>query len=470
MLKFVFQEFERRCCWLKGIFDKIQYVKNELFGIVDISIGLAWFVLILFIAYLRRSRNNHLDYYRYFMPNVWFKLTFSLIFSMIYVLYYGGGDTSAYWEGGVTLNSLFWDSPSAFFQELFTTPSQDTIYERFNMHTGYPPIWIYREPESWFVCKIISFFTFFTFNSYLAITFIFSYFASLATWRLFELVQSFNFLSQRNAAFTTLFIPTVSIWCSGISKDTLILISICFMIYHMFGFFSKERKVGVYGYFIIIFYLFILYHLRPFMIIAIIPPLFIAFGAGILKRLGGSVVLIAVVRVIILFIGLGVVGLYFQAKGNLGVLEPEAYLEEAAIIQQDFAQNELYTGKRYDLDITEYTTVGMLKAMPAAVVAAFYRPFIWESDSLFLLLSGIESALLLWLTFLFFVSDGGLYSRIVQISKNEFLMFSILFALFFGFSVGFTAILFGVLVRFKAPILPFLAVVLLARNRKKKSG
>ncbi len=445
-------------------------MKNELFGIVDIGIGLAWLVLILFLAFLRKSNNKDKAHYRYFMLNVSFKLLFALVFAMIYVFYYGGGDTTAYWEGAVNLNKLFWDNPSAYFEELSSTPSLSTIYERFNLRTGYPPSWIYREPESWFVCKVTSILTFFTFNSYLALTFIFAYIASLATWRLFELVLSFNFISQTNAAIATLFIPSVSIWCSGISKDTIILIALLFMLYQVFGFFSKERKVGLYGILIILFYLFMLFYVRPFMIIAIIPPLFIAFGTGILRRLSDSVVLINTFRILILIIGLGAVGLYFQAKGSLGALEPEAYLEEAAVIQQDFAQNTLYTGKRYDLGVTEYTASGMIKAMPAAIVAAFYRPFIWESNSIFLALSGVEGFVLLWLTLKFFVTGGGFFARIRQIGKNEFLTFAILFAIFFGFSVGFTAILFGVLVRFKAPILPFLAVVLLAKKRRVESS
>lgn len=443
-------------------------MKNELFGIVDIGVGLAWLVLIFFLAYFRRSNNKDKAHYRFFMLNVSFKLLFALVFAMIYVFYYGGGDTTAYWQGAVNLNKLFWDNPVAYFEELTSTPSLNTIYERFNLRTGYPPSWIYREPESWFVCKLTSILTFFTFNSYLALTFIFSYIASLATWRLFELVISFNFISQTTAAIATLFIPTVSVWCSGISKDTIILIALLFMLYQVFGFFNKERRVGLYGIIIILFYLFILFHVRPFMIIAILPPLFIAFGTGILRRLSDSVILINTFRVLILIIGLGVVGLYFQTKGSLGSLEPDAYLEEAAVIQQDFAQNSLYTGKRYDLGVTEYTGTGMIKAMPAAIVAAFYRPFIWESNSVFLALSGVESLVLLWLTIKFFFSGGGFFARIRQIGKNEFLTFAILFAIFFGFSVGFTAILFGVLVRFKAPILPFLAVVLLARKRESE--
>lgn len=439
-------------------------MKEELFSIVDLGIGGVWFLLLLFIGYYRKSNKQALSHYTYFMPNLLFKLLFGLLFAAIYVFYYGGGDTTAYWEGAVKLNNLFWDNPPAYFTELFTTPSSGSQFERFNLRTGYPPSWIYKEPESWFVCKIASIFTFFTFNSYLAITFIFGYISALASWRLFELVRSFNFLSDFQAAASTLFIPTVAVWCSGISKDTIILVGLFFLLYHVFAIFSNERKLTTWGVIVSVFYMFILYHIRPFMLIAIFPPLFLAFGTGIVRKFSDSVLLVFLFRGFIIFTGLLAIFIYFQTKGSLGALEPESYLEEAAIIQQDFAKNHLYTGKRYDLGITDYSLAGMLRAAPAAVIAAFYRPFIWESNSAFLLVSGLESALLMWLTIKFLFFNGGLFRKINQIRKNEFLTFAVLFAIFFGFSVGFTAILFGVLVRFKAPILPFLFVLLLSKR------
>src|SRR5690554_7298466 len=72
-------------------------------------------------------------------------------------------------------------------------PSADTITVNFNQRTGYPPSWIYKEPESFFISKIISLFTFFTFNSYIALTLICSTIAGLCSWKLYELVKDFSF-------------------------------------------------------------------------------------------------------------------------------------------------------------------------------------------------------------------------------------------------------------------------------------
>jgi hypothetical protein len=273
-------------------------------------------------------------------------------------------------------------------------------------------------------------------------------------------------MSDKRAAIGTLFIPTLAFWCSGISKDTVIVIALFLLLYELFGLFTPDRKIGFWGWIAIFVYCLILFHVRPFMLIALFPAVFLAFGTGIIRKFSDNTLLLLAFRFLIILFALAGTAIFFQIKGGLGALEPESYLEEAAVIQQDFAQNKLYEGKRYDLGVTDYTITGMLRAVPASLVAAFYRPFIWEASSVFLLLSALEGVILLVLTFGFIFKGGGLFARINQIRKNEFLTFAILFSLIFGFSVGFTAILFGVLVRFKAPVLPFLAVALLSSKRK----
>src|SRR5690554_8147710 len=88
--------------------------------------------------------------------------------------------------------------------------SADTITVNFNQRTGYPPSWIYKEPESFFISKIISLFTFFTFNSYIALTLICSTIAGLCSWKLYELVKDFSFCKHWVLLAATLFIPTVA--------------------------------------------------------------------------------------------------------------------------------------------------------------------------------------------------------------------------------------------------------------------
>ena len=401
------------------------------------------------------------------MPHLFFKLGFAFLFAFAYsVILTEGGDTLAYWEGAVNLNHLFWESPTNYFQEIFSTPSASTITDRFSTETGFPPSWIYSEPESFFVCKVASFLTFFTLNSYIAITFIFATFAIISSWKLYELVKDFTFCPQWVLIFSTLFIPTVAFWCTGISKDTLVLSSLFLLLYQMFSLIMGKKRLTVKSVLIMILSLFMLYSLRPFMIIAVFAPLFIAIGVRIVKSLSQNKVLVFGVRFLLYSVTI-VVALSFMGLIGSNSIEDNEYLNEVAIIQKDFAQNKLYTGYRYDLGITDYSATGMLLASPLAIATAFFRPFIWEANSAFLLISGLEGLLLLFFAFRFFFLNGNIIKHLAFIRSKEFLVFSIIFVLLLGFFVGFTSGLFNVLVRFKAPLMVFLFIFFASRRPEK---
>jgi hypothetical protein len=440
----------------------------ELFGALDLIIGFGWLVLIVVIGFYYRLRNRDKPHFKYFMPHLYFKLGFAFLFALAYsVVLTDGGDTLAYWEGAVNLNQLFWDSPMNYLDEMVSTPSAATITDHFNATTGHPPSWIYYEPESFFVCKVLSVFTFFTFNSYLALTFVISTFAIISSWKFYELVKDFKFCPNWVLVFATLFIPTVAFWCSGISKDTLVLGALFLLLYHLFNLIMSKKKFNLKRLLLISLFLFILYHLRPFMIIAVFAPLFIAVGVRIVKSLSQSRVLVFGVKFLLYSITIFMVLSFMGIIGSSSIEENE-YLNEVAIIQRDFAENKLYTGYRYDLGVTDYSATGMILASPMAIITAFFRPFIWEANSAFLLVSGLESILLLLFVFRFFFLNGNIVKHINFIRSKEFLVFSILFVLLLGFFVGFTSGLFNVLVRFKAPIMAFLFIFFASRSPSSK--
>ena len=156
---------------------------------------------------------------------------------------------------------------------------------------------------------------------------------------------------------------------------------------------------------------------------------------------------------------------YFSSEQALGDLSPDKYLEEVAVIQQDFAQNKTYVGPRYDLGITDYSTGGMIKAAPLAMITAYFRPFLWEASSAFMLLSALEGTLFMALLFRFIFLSGSITKQIQFVRKNEILVFAFVFVLVFGFFVGFSSVIFNVLIRFKAPLLPFLLLFLASSNK-----
>ncbi|MDX2359887.1 MAG: hypothetical protein QNK23_03705 [Crocinitomicaceae bacterium] len=441
-------------------------IQSAQIAISEIFLGI---VIILIIILLGSSKKAKMlktpgnEHYKYYMYNIYFKIFFALIFGSIYVYYYNGGDTIAYWDGAAKMNNLLWKSPANYWRELIDAPDIYTIHKHYHSGTGYPPGWIYRDPNSFYISKIISVFMIFLGQSYLVLTLVFAYISAIASWKLFEIVRYYRITSDSYAALSCLFIPSVAFWCTGLSKDTVVLIAVLFLLHLLFGLANKtitRKKLA----FIYIFFLgFILYSTRTFMLFTVIAPMILAIGTRILKKYRENIMLVNFFRIIIISVTIGGFLLFISWQGDKISETTTKYLTEAAVQQNDFLNNELYGDKKYDLGVTDYSPTGMLSAAPMAIFTAIYRPALWEARSPLLIISGLETALFMYLT-LVFIFKGSVLKKINFIRMNEFLVFSITFAVMLAFFAGFTSILFGVLVRIKAPLLPFILIILTTKS------
>ena len=428
-------------------------MSNSHLSFLDISIAFIWLLIILFISISKSKRIENKSLQKYYVPNVLFKCFFAIFFAIIYILFYGGGDTTAYWDGAITLNKLFVKSPVEYFSHLFSEPTPALRSLHFDTFTGYPPGWIYRESEAWFVCKLSSIVSFFTFRSYFAATLIFAYFTARSSWRVFEMICNMKTHNAKIAAYCILFVPTVSFWCTGISKDTVIYFSILNVLYYTFDFLILKNRIRIRNLFLIGFSLFLIFHIRSSVAAAIAAPLFMAFGARLTKKYEQNILAKLLLRSLILFGGVGLFLYFFQSSFAIELVK------EAQLVQQDFLQNATYTGKRYEISNTDVSPLGLLLAVPESIFYGIFRPFINESFSPNFILNGLESLFLMFLTvrFIFF---GNVFRKVKKIRKEEILVFALIFSLFMAFMAGFTSVLFGVLVRIRAPLLPFIFLVL----------
>ena len=331
----------------------------------------------------------------------------------------------------------------------------------FDVETGYPPGWIYREPEAWFVCKLSSIVSIFTLRSYFAGTLVFAFFTARASWRVFEMISKLETHNLRMAAYCILFVPTVSFWCTGISKDTVIYFSVLNILFYTFDFLILRNKISFWKFVYIGFSILLIYHIRSFVLAAIFAPLLMAFGARLTRQYEKNLLAKLVFRSIILFGGIFLFLFFFQSSFA------ESMVVEAQSVQQDFLQNPTYTGKRYEISNTDVSPLGLLSAVPESIFYGIYRPFITESLTLNFILNGLESLILLFVSFRF-VFLGNIFKKIKIIRKEEILVFALIFSLFIAFMAGFTSVLFGVLVRIRAPLLPFIFLVLTTSVFEKK--
>lgn len=440
---------------------------HEHFEIIPLLSGLIWLVILLLLTGLIHSRHQEERLYKDFSIHMYFKLFAAVGYGVVYMLLFeGGGDTLAYWDGAINLNNLFWESPGDFLTELFTTPDLSHIGARFNGNTGLPPGWIYREPESFFVSKVLVFFTFLTFKSYWATSLILGFLTALTTWKFYLSFEKFNLNHPNWLRFGLLYMPSVAFWCSGISKDTMVFGALMLLMAQLLNFYHNKEANNVKETTTTLLSIFLIFQIRSYILVAMVPALLLAYSTILSKRNQNNKVKKWTLK--LSFYVLGALFLFGYVSLSSGGASIDNLLNEILVIQQDFANNATYGTNRYDLNISDYSTTGILRSIPMAIIAALYRPFIWESFSPTLILNGIEGSLLLILTFQFFFKNLG--KKLQMINTNEILIFSFIFILIMGFSVGFTSGLFGVLVRLKCIILPFLVILLSLKipNRKEK--
>ena len=105
---------------------------------------------------------------------------------------------------------------------------------------------------------------------------------------------------------------------------------------------------------------------------------------------------------------------------------------------------------------------------PAAINVALYRPYLWEVRNPLMLLASLEGLALLIFTIII------LFRIIwykVNLLNSPAAWFSLVFSLTFAFAVGISTYNFGTLFRYKLPLMPFFAIliVLAWRNSQQVS-
>lgn len=401
---------------------------------------------------------------RLYRLNVYHKLLFSSVFAIFYMVIFKGGDTYSYWITAGTLKNLMLYDFGDFWEVITNEPTRERMYGLFNHHTGYPFRYIYMEEESFFVAKIISFFRLITFDNYFASTFLLSFIVANTSWRLYTMAKEVGIFNKWLLPIFTLYLPSVAFWSSGVSKDTIVFIAILCMIYYL----SHILKKGIFSFNLKYWLLTLLsawfvYQARPFILFAMLLPLFLMYGIALINKISSLPSIRFFIKSFLVIIITGGFTYLLTVFNMTEIISSNDSLSDAVAIQQDFENNiETYggdDGKRYSLGEIDVTSpMGIIRVIPASIIAGIYRPFIWEALSPALIFNGLESLLLIFLTFWFFMVKPMI--RIEAISNNELLLFALGFVIVIAFMAGFTSIIFGVLVRIRAPLLPFLGLIL----------
>lgn len=443
---------------------------------LDLLIGPFYFFLILIFALQIRRKLTNKNTKKYFIPALVIKLLGVLLFALVYQFYFKGGDTFTYYYASkVSFWKAFFENPNDFFK-LLQLPSRGIYPDVQHYVSGTFAYFTYVGAEEWFLTKIVAIISLFTLNSYLAISLIFGFFCFLGTWKIFQTFLEFYPQEHKLLSWSTLYIPCCLFWASGLLKDTVVFGAMGFLFHYALEFSFFRRKV-ITSILICIFCYWLMDNLKGYVANAFIPIFAIWIFLKYKEKLkntflkaGSFLLTLSLLPIVVYFIFNTVLREFQNQELFKEIREKvEGFQGDHGGLTYSHSGGDPST---YKLDVDVSTIYGMLAAFPQAVNVTLFRPYPFEAKKVAVFLSSIESTFFLFATIYVILFKVGIKKTIFTIYSNPEVFLCLGFSLFLGFIVGLVSFNFGVLTRFKTPLMPFYAtflVMLIVNNRKKVS-
>lgn len=419
------------------------------------------YLLLIYLIAKRNIRGRTEPEYVYYMPALFVKIFGGVSVAIVYHYYYEGGDTINYFHSSVATLNLAGKNFNSFLSIIGGNLSpQNTCY--YSQETGYP---LYlRDAQAFTVVRLSIFFVFFGAKLFLPASALVSWFTFSGLWKLYKVfIAEFPNL-RKQLAFTILFVPSVVFWGSGILKDSYCLTALAWVVYAVYNLFNTPGLRLKY-YFIFAVFSYILITVKPYIFLSVSAALFVEICFEWIMKIRSTFLRIISFPFVFLVI-IGLAGIFSsRLTSAIGghYASMEMMLERAAVVQEDLTR-DYYGGNSFDIGSFEPTLGGISKKIPAAITAGIFRPFIWESRSIFMIISSLENSVLLLLSIVVLGRVGPYFFLQKMIAKPHILIFSVTFSLIFAFAVGLTTANFGALVRYKIPLIPFYLSTLVIIN------
>lgn len=429
----------------------------------DLLITPIFFLILTLLAFWIRPSLTNKDTIKYFMPALYLKFFGAIILGVIYQFYYNGGDTFNYFShGSIWIWQAFWDNP-ALALKLFLSKGE-VIPEVFGYSSR---IWYYRDSSSYFVVKLVAFIDIFTWHTYSATALFFAFFSFIGGWKLYQTFCGLYPTLFKEFALATLFIPSMIFWGSGILKDTLTFGALGWVTYSIFEI-VQFRNVSVKNIIIFLFFSWLIFSVKKYILICYLAGLVIWFYGILMSRVKQKILKVLLMPLLVLlFSGLGYLSIDLVSRGD-SKYSLDNLASTAAVTAHDIRYGWGARGgdnSGYTLGQLDGSWQSMLRLFPSAVNVSLFRPYLWEVKNPLMLLSSLESLILLLFTIKVVTRPINFFNAL----KNPHVRFCLGFSLLFAFSVGVSTFNFGTLARYKIPMLPFYGlflVILLHHTRK----
>ena len=443
----------------------------------DYPVFIIYLIIIILTLFNIKHKKEELNpAYKYFVSGFLVKIIAGIIFTLIYLFYYSGGDCINYFWSTRALSKLLLVNPGAALDIIINDNRTIENSSWFNNFTK-SPIWRFyfgKAVDSIGVVRLSSVFMTLGFNLWLPCLVVINLFWYRGIWKFYLLVCKFYPGNIKWNAICVLFVPSVLFWGSGIMKDSFTFAATLWLVTNMYycfierkNFFSNLLMLIVNSYIILI--------LKPYIFVAIIPPSLIWISYLSIKKIKNTALkLISAPLLIAVGIGMGllVLSMFKSSLGDYGT--SDTIIAKVKLTQQDLMRGEEYGQNYYNIGEYDASITGALSKAPIAIISGLFRPFIWEARNIVMLISGLENTFLLFFT-LYMIFRIGVKAIFSIMIREPMIIFALIFALIFSYSVGMASANFGALVRYRILALPFFMIALtntyylIQKNKKEIS-
>jgi hypothetical protein len=384
------------------------------------------------------------------------KITAGIAMSIIYTYYYSDRNTAdvfKYFDDSKVMYDALYTKPGDFFRMLFSFDNNsayfDTTYYKVmnNWYRVYESN-IYNESHT--IIRFNAVLRIFSLGYFNVHTVFFCFLSMTGLIGIYKNALKFIKGKNKELILGIFLLPSVLFWGSGVLKESLLFFGLGMLIYHFFRIIEKFRimhLIWIIACSILLFY-------TKFYILAIAFPILISHLW--VHSTSERYLLLKYFSVFIIYIFIGI-NLYYIIPGF------EA-MNILVIKQRDFIglAHSMNSGSLINIPILKPDIWSFIKNAPLAFYNTLARPYIFEADSMMMLVAALENIMVILLIIfsLFFFNKN-------QIHKSIF--YACLFAVIFMFVLtGLVTPVIGAMVRYKAPALPFLMVMLIMMVDKEK--
>lgn len=412
-------------------------------------------LLIIMVAYVIRPKFTDEITKKYFLPALLLKIFGAIAVGIIYQFYYGGGDTFTYHtHGSRHIWEAFTDSPDLGFKIFFRGDRyQEGIYKYASR------IWMYKDPNSFFIIRIAFLFDILTFSTYSATAVLFAFLSFIGGWLLFLTFYKRYPTEHKWLALACLFIPSIVFWGSGILKDSVTLACLGIATYFIDKLFFR-KSFSIISLFWLLLSGYVIFSVKKYILLSFLPATLVWVFASYtnqIKSMAIRLMLIPIVAFICLALAYVTIQKVGEGDSRYAI---DRIGETARITAYDIRYGwgaRTGEGSGYTLGELDGSISSMIKLTPAAVNVSLFRPYLWEVRNPLMLISALESCALLLITlWVVFKAKGKIF---FYLQKPD-ILFCLIFSLVFAFAVGVSTYNFGTLSRYKIPLLPYYTIAL----------